>query len=59
MYMCQLNFSKSSSLNNARQNAKLPDWAVLDVSIPPTTRLPAGIANAGFFGEFWEVTAPH
>jgi hypothetical protein len=31
----------------------------LDVSIPPTTRLPAGIANAGFFGEFWEVTAPH
>lgn len=46
-------------LNNARQTAKLPDWAVLDVSIPPTTRLPAGIANAGFFGEFWEVTAPH
>ena len=46
-------------LNNARQTAKLPDWAVLDVSIPATTKLPAGIANAGFFGEFWEVTAPH
>jgi len=46
-------------LNNARQTPKLPDWAVLDINIPVTSRAPAGIANAGFFGESWEVTAPH
>ncbi|MEI6873086.1 MAG: hypothetical protein WCL08_12455, partial [Verrucomicrobiota bacterium] len=46
-------------LNNARQTAKLPDWAVLNVSVPSTGKSPAEIADAGFFGEFWEVTAPH
>jgi hypothetical protein len=46
-------------LNNARQNAKLPDWAILDTRVPSTTRLPAGVAAAGFFGESWEVTEPH
>lgn len=46
-------------LNNARQVAKLPDWAVLDISVPPTSKAPAGVADAGFFGEAWEVTSPH
>jgi dienelactone hydrolase len=46
-------------LNNARQGAKLPDWAILDVSRPANFKAPAGIANAGFFGEFWEITSPH
>ncbi len=46
-------------LNNARQGAKLPDWAILDVSEPANSQSPAGIANAGFFGEFWEITSPH
>ncbi len=46
-------------LNNARQVAKLPDWAVLNVGIPATSKAPAGVASAGFFGESWEVTAPH
>ncbi len=45
-------------LNNARQVPKLPDWAVLDLSIPPTTRWPAGIADAGFFGESWQWQEP-
>jgi len=42
-------------LNNARQTAKLPDWAVIDVKSPPTSRVPGKVVKAGFFGEKWEV----
>jgi len=42
-------------LNNARQTAKLPDWAVIDINKPSTSRVPGGIVKAGFFGEKWEV----
>lgn len=42
-------------LNNARQTAKLPDWAVIDVTSPPTSRVPGKVVEAGFFGEKWEV----
>ena len=41
-------------LNNARQVAKLPDWAVVDLSLPPSTRAPGKIADAGFFDEKWQ-----
>lgn len=41
-------------LNNARQVAKLPDWAVVDLKQPKNSRAPGGIADAGFFGENWE-----
>ena len=41
-------------LNNARQVAKLPDWAVIDLTKPKTTQAPGGISDAGFFGESWE-----
>jgi dienelactone hydrolase len=44
-------------LNNARQVPKLPDWAVVDLSIPPDSRWPGRIASAGFFGERWELPA--
>jgi dienelactone hydrolase len=43
-------------LNNARQGAKLPDWAVIDTQKPVTTQSAGGVAAAGFFGERWEVT---
>ncbi len=42
-------------LNNARQVAKLPDWAVIDIKQPVTSRRPGGIADAGFFDEQWEL----
>ncbi len=42
-------------LNNARQVAKLPDWAVIDVKLPPTSRVPGKVEKAGFFGEKWEL----
>ena len=42
-------------LNNARQTPKLPDWAVVDLKEPVSTRWPGGIPAAGFFGEKWEL----
>ncbi|HWE02192.1 MAG TPA: prolyl oligopeptidase family serine peptidase [Tepidisphaeraceae bacterium] len=44
--------------NNARQSPKLPDWAVVDVSVAPTAQSVGGISAAGFFGENWELTKP-
>jgi dienelactone hydrolase len=42
-------------LNNARQVPKLPDWAVVDITTPPSSRYPGKIVDAGFFGERWEL----
>lgn len=42
-------------LNNARQVPKLPDWAVIDVRVPPNSRFPGKIVDADFFTERWEV----
>jgi hypothetical protein len=41
-------------LNNARQVAKLPDWAVIDITTPRNTQAPGGVADAGFFDEQWK-----
>ena len=41
-------------LNNARQVAKLPDWAVIDLTKPKTSQAPGGISDAGFFDEAWQ-----
>jgi hypothetical protein len=49
-------FREYDYLNNARQVAKLPDWAIVDVNVPVSSRFPGGIVNAGFFGEMWELT---
>ncbi len=48
-------FREYDYLNNARQVAKLPDWAVIDVSVPPSSRFPGGVVAADFFGEKWEL----
>lgn len=42
-------------LNNARQVPKLPDYAVIDVTSPVTSRLPGKVAVAGFFDESWKL----
>ena len=43
-------------LNNARQTPKLPDWAVVDITKPVTSKAPGEIIDGGFFGEQWELT---
>lgn len=48
-------FRENEYLNNAKQNAKLPDWALIDVSEPPTARWPGKVIAADFFDERWAV----
>jgi hypothetical protein len=48
-------FREYDYLNNARQVAKLPDYAVVDITTPPNARYPGNIVQAGFFGEEWEL----
>jgi hypothetical protein len=50
-------FREYDYLNNARQVPKLPDFAVVDISVPPSSRSPGRIATAGFFTERWELPA--
>jgi hypothetical protein len=52
---CGFTFREYDYLNNARQVAKLPDFAVVDISQPVTSRAPGGIVEAGFFGERWQL----
>ena len=49
-------FSEFGHMSNSMQNAKLPDYAVLDMRVPITERIQKGVAHAGFFGERWELT---
>ncbi len=48
-------FREFDYLNNARQTPKLPDWAVIDVSVPVTPKAPGKIADADFFDEQWRL----
>jgi hypothetical protein len=50
-------FREYDYLNNARQVPKLPDYAIIDIKVPVSSRAPGGIAAAGFFGENWELKA--
>lgn len=48
-------FREYDYLNNARQVPKLPDWAVVDVTTPPSSRWPGKVVAAGFFDENWNL----
>ncbi len=48
-------FREAHHLTNAQQTPKLPDWAVVDLSVPASPFAPGRIATAGFFGERWEL----
>jgi hypothetical protein len=50
-------FREYDYLNNARQIAKLPDYAIIDTSVPPNTRYPGKVVTAGFFNEHWQLRA--
>jgi len=50
-------FREFAYLNNARQVAKLPDWAVIDVRTPADPLWPGKVVAADFFGERWELQA--
>jgi len=48
-------FREYDYLSNARQTPKLPDYAIIDLDVPVSSRSPGGVREAGFFGENWEV----
>jgi hypothetical protein len=50
-------FREYDYLSNARQTPKLPDWAVVDVTTPPSSRWPGKVVEAGFFDEKWQLPA--
>ena len=47
-------FSEFSGGTNSLQIPKLPDWAVVDISVPRNKRHPMGVVDAGFFDEEWQ-----
>lgn len=47
-------FREFDYLNNARQVPKLPDWAMIDTTVPPDAKAPGRIVSAGFFDEQWK-----
>jgi hypothetical protein len=51
-------FRDFAYLNNARQVAKLPDWAVVDLRTPPDSLWPGKIVAADFFDEQWQLRSP-
>ncbi len=48
-------FREDTNSTNSRQVPKLPDYAVVDLTTPPSAHDPGKIAAAGFFGEKWEL----
>ncbi len=41
--------------SNAVQNPQLPDWALIDLSVPPDGLAPGKVVAADFFDENWKV----
>ncbi len=49
-------FPQFAATTNSQQTPKLPDWAILDMSVPLADRVHGkGVVDANFFGEKWEV----
>ncbi len=49
-------FPQFAGASNSLQTPKLPDWAILDMSVPLADRVGGkGVVDANFFGEQWEV----
>ena len=50
-----MTFRESSTISNALQNPRLPDYAIVDLTTPPDKHSPGKIAAAGFFDEHWQL----
>jgi hypothetical protein len=50
-------FGEAAHTSNALQTPKLPDYAVLDMSVPWSVRPGSGVMDAGFFDEEWKLAA--
>jgi len=50
-----ITFREEDDKSNALQNARLPDWAVIDLATPPDALIPGRVVAADFFDERWNV----
>jgi hypothetical protein len=50
-----LTFREAHDRTNSLQNPKLPDWAILDITQPPSAESAGKVVAADFFDEFWQV----
>lgn len=48
-------FREGHDRTNSLQNPKLPDWAVIDLTEPPSDLAPGKIVAADFFDEAWQL----
>jgi hypothetical protein len=48
-------FRQADHRTNSRQIAKLPDYAIIDLTTPPDDKAPGAIPQAGFFDESWQL----
>jgi pimeloyl-ACP methyl ester carboxylesterase len=48
-------FRQADHKTNSRQIAKLPDYAIIDLTTPPDDKAPGAIPAAGFFNEAWQL----
>lgn len=49
-----LTFREGHDHTNSQQNPKLPDWAMIDITEPPSELYPGKVVAAGFFDEEWK-----
>ncbi len=52
-----LTFREAHDRTNSLQNPKLPDWAILNITSPPTADSAGAVVAADFFDENWQVKA--
>ena len=49
-------FPQYAGASNSQQTPKLPDWAILDMSVPLAERVGGkGVVDANFFDECWQL----
>ena len=53
-----LTFREAHDRTNSLQNPKLPDWAILDITQPPSAESAGKVVAADFFDEHWQVKSP-
>lgn len=47
-------FREQHDKTNSQQNPKLPDWAIFDLTTPPSGSSAGKVVAADFFDEFWQ-----
>jgi hypothetical protein len=50
-----LTFREAHDKTNSLQNPKLPDWAILDITQPPSAETAGKVLAADFFDDRWQV----